>query len=118
MVVPISKPQLPLITSGMNYWAGHWHDGLIAGFLRQMKSRKAYTETVIMLHWLMALPMIGLLIFGLQTMGGHNDHVWPTIHASVGFALLALVASGILWRLRYPPSPFPVDMSKAARLSA
>lgn len=71
-----------------------------------------------MLHWLMAVPFILLLIFGLQTMGGHHDHVWPTIHASTGFAILALVALRILWRLRYPPPPLPAGMSKAARLSA
>lgn len=66
----------------------------------------------------MALPIIGLLIFGLQTMGGHHDRVWPTIHASTGFGLLALVAFRIIWRLRNPPPPLPADMSKAAQLSA
>ena len=79
---------------------------------------KAYSRAAIILHWLMALPMIGLLIFGLQTMGGHHDRVWPTIHASTGFALLALAAFRILWRLRNPPPPLPTDMSKAAQLSA
>lgn len=71
-----------------------------------------------MLHWLMAVPMIGLLIFGLQTMGGHHDRVWPTIHVSLGFALLALAAFRILWRLRNPSPPLPAGMSKAAKLSA
>ena len=66
----------------------------------------------------MAVPFILLLIFGLQTMGGHHDHVWPTIHASAGFALLALAAFRILWRLRNAPPPLPADMSKAAQLSA
>ena len=86
----------------------------------QMKSPtpKAYTRTAIMLHWLMAVPFVLLLIFGLQTMGGHHDRVWPTIHASVGFGLLALVALRIIWRLRNPTPPLPPEMSKAARLSA
>jgi cytochrome b561 len=79
---------------------------------------KGYTRTAIILHWVMALPLIGLLLFGLQTMGGHHDRVWPTIHASVGFALLALVGVRILWRWRYPPPPLPNNMSKASRLSA
>jgi cytochrome b561 len=77
-----------------------------------------YTKTAIILHWSMALPMIGLLIFGVQTMGGHHDRVWPTIHVSVGFALLGLVLFRIIWRLRNPAPPLPVGMSKAARLSA
>jgi cytochrome b561 len=79
---------------------------------------KGYTRTAIILHWVMALPLIGLLLFGLQTMGGHHDRVWPTIHASVGFALLALVGVRILWRWRYPPPPLPNNMSTASRLSA
>lgn len=66
----------------------------------------------------MTVPIIGLLIFGLQTMGGHHDRVWPTVHASLGFILLALAAFRLLWRLRNPPPPLPAGMSKAARMSA
>ena len=86
----------------------------------QMKSptATAYTRTAIILHLLMAVPFVFLLIFGLQTMGGHHDRVWPTIHASVGFGLLALVAFRIIWRWRNPPPPLPPKTSKAPRLSA
>ena len=75
----------------------------------QMKSPtpKAYTRTAIILHWLMAVPFVLLLFYGMQTMGGHHDRVWPTIHASAGFALLALAALRILWRWRNPPPPLP-----------
>lgn len=66
----------------------------------------------------MAVPFVLLLFFGLQTMGGHHDRVWPTIHASAGFGLLALVVFRIIWRWRNPPPPLPEDMSKAAQLSA
>ena len=65
----------------------------------------------------MAVPFVLLLLFGLQTMGGHHDRVWPTIHASAGFALLALAALRLLWRWRNPPPPLPADMSKVAQLS-
>ena len=77
-----------------------------------------YTKTAIILHWLMVVPLVLLLIFGLQTMGGHHDRVWPTIHVSVGFALLALAAFRIFWRFRHPAPPLPVAMSKAALASA
>ena len=77
-----------------------------------------YTKTAIIVHWLMAVPLVLLLIFGLQTMGGHHDRVWPTVHASAGFTLLALAAFRIFWRLRHPAPLLPVAMSKAARASA
>ena len=77
-----------------------------------------YTRTAIILHWVMAVPLVLLLIFGLQTMGGHHDRVWPTIHVSAGFVLLAFVAFRILWRWRHPAPPLPAGMSKTARASA
>lgn len=51
----------------------------------------------------MAFPIILLLIFGEQTMGGHDAKFWPSVHASAGFVLLLLAAMRIIWRLRRPP---------------
>ena len=58
----------------------------------------------------MALPIIGLLLFGLQTMGGHDVKFWPTLHASTGFLLLALVIYRLIWRFRHPPPRLPDTM--------
>ena len=68
-----------------------------------------------MLHWAMALPIIALLLFGLQTMGGHNARFWPTLHASAGFLLLALVIYRLIWRYKNPPPALPQAMTKTQR---
>ena len=77
--------------------------------------RKTYTKMAITLHWIMALPFILLLLFGLPTMGNHYGRFWPTVHVSTGFALLALVVLRAIWRWRYPPPPLPTAMSKPER---
>lgn len=78
-----------------------------------MKSDHApYTRTAIALHWLMALPIIALLIFGLQTMGNHDGRLLPTVHASAGFLLLAAAAFRLFWRLKHPPPALPENTSK------
>lgn len=78
-------------------------------------TRTAYTKTAIALHWLMALAIIALLIFGLQTMGDHNGRFLPTVHASGGFLLLALAAYRVFWRRRHPPPPLPEEASNLER---
>ena len=60
---------------------------------------------------MMAVPIIGLLTFGLETMGGHNARFLPSLHASAGFVLLALVMLRIVWRLRNPPPALPTNSS-------
>lgn len=68
-------------------------------------------------HWAMAFPIILLLVFGEQTMGGHDARFWPSVHASTGFVLLLLAMLRITWRLRHPP-PKPVVLSMPQRLLA
>ena len=79
---------------------------------------KHYTKTAIILHWLMAFPIIGLLLFGLETMGGHNARFWPTLHASAGFSLLVLVIFRLAWRHKHRPPALPQATSKPLRLLA
>ena len=57
------------------------------------------------LHWVMAIPIILLLLFGEQTMGGHNVKFWPSVHASAGFILMSLAVMRIFWRWFNPPPP-------------
>ena len=77
-----------------------------------------YTRTAIILHWVMALPIIALLLFGLQTMGGHHARFWPTLHASAGFSLLAMVIFRLAWRHKNPPPALPQAMSSTQRVLA
>ncbi len=82
------------------------------------KANSHYTKTALVLHWIMAVPMIGLLLFGLQTMGGHHARFWPTLHASAGFSLLAMVIFRLIWRYKNPPPLLPQTMSGSQLLLA
>ena len=62
-----------------------------------------YTRTATILHWLMAVPIVALLFLGEQTMGGHYARFLPTLHASAGFSLLALLVVRVWWRWKHPP---------------
>jgi cytochrome b561 len=72
--------------------------------VQEQKSPR-YTKTAIALHWLMAVPMLGLLLFGKQTMGSHNAHFLPTVHASLGLLIVLMFGFRLYWRWRnLPPS--------------
>ena len=77
-----------------------------------------YTKTAVILHWILAVAMIGLLLFGLQTMGNHNGRLLPTLHASAGFLLLALVIYRLIWRWINPPPPLPEGIRRGERMMA
>lgn len=49
-------------------------------------------------HWLIAILMIGMLIFGYFLSDFHNDDVY-NIHKLIGLSILTLVALRILWTL-------------------
>lgn len=70
-----------------------------------------YTKTARALHWLMALPIILLLIFGEHTMGSHNARFLPSLHASAGLVILFLVTYRLIWRLKHRP-PTPISGSR------
>jgi cytochrome b561 len=76
-----------------------------------------YTKTARMLHWLMAIPIVALLFVGEHTMGSHDARLLPTLHASAGFVLLALVAFRIWWRWKNPP-PAPLGESEWRKTTA
>ena len=82
------------------------------------KANLYYTKTAVILHWIMAVPMIGLLLFGLQTMGNHNGRFLPTLHVSAGFLLLALVIYRLIWRWINPPPPLPEAMTHSELMLA
>ena len=64
-----------------------------------------YTRTARILHWVMAVPFVLMLLLGEQTMGSHDARFLPTVHASVGFSLLVLLAIRLWWRWKHPPPP-------------
>jgi cytochrome b561 len=69
-----------------------------------------YTRTARILHWLMAVPLVAMLLFGEQTMGSHDARFLPTLHASAGFSLLGLLMVRLWWRWKHAP-PLPIHTS-------
>ena len=79
---------------------------------------QSYSRTAIILHWVMAPPIILLLLFGEHTMGNHNGRFLPTLHASAGFLLLAMAACRLVWRHRHKPPALPETMTPFHKLLA
>lgn len=72
----------------------------------QVPKSPRYTKTARALHWLMALPIVIFLVLGQRTMGNHEAHLLPTIHASAGLVIVLLFAFRLFWRWKYhPPAP-------------
>ncbi len=82
------------------------------------KANSRYTKTAVMLHWIMAVVIVVLLFFGLETMGNHNGRFLATSHASLGFLLLALVMYRSIWRWFNPPPPLPKGMTRGEEMLA
>ncbi|MBA5775533.1 cytochrome b [Stappia sp. F7233] len=82
---------------------------------RQGAHLNAYTRTAILLHWLMAVPFVGLLVAGELTMGDHQSRFLPSLHASLGLVLFLLVCARLIWRFRHPAPP-PVANNSIAVL--
>ncbi len=74
-----------------------------------------YTPTAVVLHWVMALLILGALAVGWymtdlplspSRVRLFNYHKW------VGITILSLAAVRLLWRLFHEPPPLPVDLPR------
>jgi cytochrome b561 len=82
-----------------------------------------YTTVAIVLHWVIALLVIGQFILGWQMQGIAKDPPGPRVtafnlHKSIGLTLLMLMALRLAWRARHappPPLPMPVWQERLAR---
>lgn len=79
-------------------------------------SATRYTTTAIVLHWVLALGLVGLFAMGLymadlpfspQRLKLYNWHKWA------GISVLALSAVRLLWRLTHRPPALPGTMAAA-----
>ncbi|MBB5411351.1 MULTISPECIES: cytochrome b [unclassified Paraburkholderia] len=70
-----------------------------------------YTRTAMLLHWIIAVLMIGNVVLGLSADSLPDDWVRPVIdtHKSIGITVLCLVLLRILWRVSHRPPPLPAD---------
>ena len=85
-----------------------------------MPTAARYTRIAMLLHWLVAVLIIGNLLL-VWTIGWYPDGlVRPAInlHKSIGLTVLGLVLLRLLWRFAHPPPPLPRAISRAERLGA
>lgn len=86
-----------------------------------MTSSNSYTKTAIILHWIIALLIIGQLIGGRVMMAMDPAPLKYEIfqlHKSFGLIILMLSLLRLAWRLTHRPPPLPEGMKPVERLGA
>lgn len=77
---------------------------------------------IIVLHWLLVLPIIGLFALGLYMMDlGYYDDMYilaPQIHEAIGIVILALMLFRLGWRLFSTTPKPPATNSKLINLAS
>lgn len=80
-----------------------------------------YTWQAMLLHWLLAIIVIGMLSLGylLDDMPrGPTKVFYVDLHRSFGLVALALVLLRLWWRFRHPPPPLPAGVPHWQRTAA
>ena len=81
-----------------------------------------YTAVAIVLHWLIALAILGQIALGLAMtqikLAQMTQFQLYQLHKSVGITVLLLVVLRVLWRLGHRPPPLPHDMPIVERRAA
>lgn len=76
--------------------------------------RDRYTTTAIVLHWLIAMLLLGQFVFGLMLddipRGTPERGFYVNLHKSSGIVLGLLIVLRLAWRLFHTPPPLPATM--------
>ena len=73
-----------------------------------------YDKVSMAVHWITALLMIGMVFFGeelIEVEDGATGTLLPSLHVSIGIAILGLTLFRILWRMINPAPPLPASMA-------
>lgn len=73
-------------------------------------SSSRYSTVAIALHWLIAVLMIYMILFGEDLIRRPTDTFYPSLHASIGISVLILSLARLGWRLMNPPPALPSTM--------
>ena len=83
----------------------------------QAQSREHYTRVAVALHWIIALLMIPMVLFGEEMMeiereaGGAAETLFkPSLHVTLGVTILILSVARLVWRIANPPPAYPSQM--------
>src|SRR5205823_5868330 len=81
-----------------------------------------YTSVAILLHWLIALLLLGQFGFGLFLedipRGTPARGYYVNLHKSTGIVIGLLILARIAWRLTHKPPPLPAGMPAWQKLVA
>jgi cytochrome b561 len=79
-----------------------------------------YTGVAIILHWIVAVLLIGNVALGLSADYISDSYVRPVIdlHKSIGITVLGLVILRILWRVSHKPPAMPKTYAPWERFAA
>jgi cytochrome b561 len=68
-----------------------------------------YTRVAVILHWLIALLMIGnvLLAWSFDSLPDEAARLAVDTHKSIGITVFGLFILRLLWRIGHPPPPLP-----------
>jgi cytochrome b561 len=87
-----------------------------------MTDTARYNTVAMLLHWLMAFTIIGLIIVGFVMgdlpRGDPLKFQLYQLHKSTGLTILALAVIRILWRLAHRPPALPASMQPWERFAA
>lgn len=77
-----------------------------------MATSARYSRVALALHWLIALMIIGLIIFGLLMTNPDmpNRFAIYQLHKSFGISVLLLSCARLVWRLTHKPPALPAGM--------
>lgn len=85
-------------------------------------SRLRYTHTAVVLHWLLAVGIIGQILFGWyleEVPRGTPERSWyVNLHKSTGMTLGVVILLRLCWRWAHTPPPLPPSMARWERIAA
>lgn len=81
-----------------------------------------YSRTAMVLHWVIALAVLGQIAFGwyLQTVPRLTPDrtIFVNMHKSTGLVIGLLILARLAWRLTHKPPPLPASMPAWERRAA
>lgn len=81
--------------------------------------RTRYDTVAMSLHWLIAALLIFMLFFGEELMDEKDGGAFgPSLHVSIGSAILLLSVFRLVWRLINPPPAYPATMAPWERMAS
>lgn len=79
-----------------------------------------YTRTAMVLHWVVAVLIVGNVVLGLAADSLPEDWIRSAVdtHKSICITVLGLAVLRLLWRFAHRPPPMPDSYARSERLGA